>query len=244
MLIDLPDAKPDYGRKGFKSDINAYVQFLSQELILEYFMPKRVLLKPTSIAHGPTAVDAEAAADQRILQVQELPDLSIPILNFKKEPQYENDVISIFSELLARDIIRGYEILSVSSGAQYDGVINYRFTKNPDRLIYHPTNNPLGIVKNNIAKSDLLAKNLEFKRSLLDLLADFDEETKSPQKVRFAVTWDEGDISGSGYELINLLDKDNYEYRRFHGETYQLSLETATIPVIMLKYVVKMLFKK
>jgi hypothetical protein len=244
MLVEIPDAKPDYGRKGFKADINSYVQFIASELILDYFLRNRVLLKPTSIAHGPTIVDAEAAADQRILQVQELPELGVPVLNLKKEPQYENDVIALFSELLARDYIRGFEILSVSSGAQYDGVVNYRFTRNPEKLFYHPENNPLGIPKAHIAKTDLLSKNLEFKKSLLDLINDFDEETKSPQKVRFVVTWDEGDTSGSGFDITKLLEGDNYELRSFHGETHQLVLEGATIPVIMLKSVINLLFTK
>ena len=244
MLIELPEAKPDYGRKGFKAEINNYVQFLASELILEYFLRNRVLLKPTSIAHGPTAVDAEAAADQRLDQVRELPDLGVPSLVFKKQPQFENDVIALFTELIARNIIRGFEVLSVSSGAQYDGVVNYRFTSDIDKLLYHPKDNPLGISKSHIAKTDLLFKNLEFKKSLVDLIADFDEETKSPQKVRFAVTWDEGNTVGSGFEIINLVESDNHELRNFHGETHQLVLEGATIPVIMLKTVIETIFLK
>lgn len=244
MLVELPGAKPDYGRKGFSASINSYVQFVASELILDYFMRSRALLRPTSIAHGPTAVDAEAAADQRVLQAQALPELGVSTFSFKKEPEYENDVIALFSEMVARDHIRGFEILSVSSPAQYDGIVNYKFTKNPDRLIYHATSNPLGITKSHIAKTDLLGKNLEFKRSLVDLINDFDEELKSPQKVRFVVTWDEGDIAGSGYEVVNLMENDNYQLREFHGQTHQLVLEPTVIPVIMLKYVIKCLFGK
>jgi len=242
MLIDLPDAKPDYGRKGFRNEINAYVQFVASELILEYFMRNRGILKPTSVAHGGTAIDAESSSDERTNRARELPELGVGVLNFKKEPQYENDVIALFSELAAREYIRGFEILSVSSGTQYDGVVNYRFTKNRDKLIYHPTNNPLGISRAKIAQTDLLGKNLEFKKSLEHLINDFDEEVKSPLKTRFVVTWDEGDIAGSGYEIIPLLEKDNYELRTFHGETHQLLLEGGTIPVIMLKYLIKTIF--
>lgn len=244
MLVELPDAKPDYGRKGFNATVNAYIQFVASELIQDYFMRNRPLLRPTAIAHGPTAVDAEAAADQRIIQAQGLPGLGVSLLCFKKEPQYENDVIALFSEMIARDYIRGFEILSVSSPAQYDGVVNYIFTKNHEKLVYHAASNPLGITKPHIAKTDLLGKNLEFKKSLSDLIYDFDEEVKSPQKVRFVVTWDEGDIAVSGYEVVNLMENDNHELREFHGQTHQLVLEPTVIPVIMLKYVVKCLFEK
>ena len=102
----------------------------------------------------------------------------------------------------------------------------------------------MGITKSHIAKTNLLGKNLEFKRSLVDLINDFDEELKSPQKVRFVVTWDEGDIAGSGYEVVDLMENDNYELREFHGQTHQLVLEPTVIPVIMLKYVIKCLFGK
>jgi hypothetical protein len=180
MLVELPDAKPDYGRKGFNANVNSYVQFVASELILDYFMRSRALLRPTSVAHGPTSVDAEAAADQRIQLAQSLPELGTDVLNFKKEPAYENDVIALFSELAARDYLRGFEILSVSSFSQYDGVVNYKFTKNPEKLIYHAINNPLGIPKARLAKTDLIGKNLEFKRSLVDLINEFDEVLALP----------------------------------------------------------------
>jgi len=96
-------------------------------------------------------------------------------------------------------------------------------------------------IKSHIAKFDLIGKNLEFKKSLIDLINDFEEQTKSPQKVRFAVAWDEGDVAGAGYELINLMEDDNYEHREFHGQTHQLVLEPATIPVILLQDVIKSL---
>ena len=63
-------------------------------------------------------------------------------------------------------MIYSFERLSVPSSTQYDGVVNYRFTNNADKLVYHPTNNPLGIVKARVAASELSAKNLEFKKSL------------------------------------------------------------------------------
>lgn len=239
MLIELPDAKPDYGRKGFKSEVNTYVQFIAEKLLREYFVFNRNLLKPGSIRHGGTSVDAEATADERIDQVRGLPDLGVDFFNFQKEPQFESDVIALFCEMAARDIIMGFEILSVGSGTQYDGVVNYRYTKDAEKLAYNAKTNPLGIPKAHIAKKDLYGKNLEFKKSLIDLINDFAEDTKDPQKVRFVVTWDEGDMKG--YDVINLLDDDNQEHREFHGQTHQLLLEHVTIPVIMLKYIIKLL---
>jgi len=242
MLIDMPDAKPDYGRKGFKAEISSYANYIASELIQEYFMRHRVLLKPTRVAHGPTRIDAEAEADSRITQALALPELGVEKLSFKKQPQYENDVIALFSELVAREYVRGFEILSVSSGSQYDGVVNYRFTRDREKLIYNPTTNPLGVPKASLSQKDLLGKNLEFKKSLADLINEFDEGSKSPQKIRFVVTWDEGELEGSGIDVINLLDNDNYGRRLFHGQTHELDMDPDTIPVIMLQDVVKLLF--
>ena len=35
--------------------------------------------------------------------------------------------------------------------------------------------------------------------------------------VELVVTWDEGDIAGSGYEVVNLMENDNHEQRDFAG---------------------------
>ena len=238
MLVEIPDAKPDYGRKGFKDDIVNYIQFMAQTLILDYFVNNRSLLKPSAIAHGPAPTDAEATAYERMAQANSLPDIGIGTLSFKKEPQFENDVIGLFCELVGRECIKGFEMLSVSSGTQYDAVVNYIFTKGPEKLLYHPQNNPLGISKSNIGTKDLTLRNLEFKKHLIDLINDFDDGTKQPQQVRFVVTWDEGELANTGYELISLLENDNYQHRIFHGQTHNLALEFGDIPVIMLKYVI------
>lgn len=244
MLVELNDAKPDYGRKGFKAEITDYIQFIASRLIIDNFIQNRALLKPTTIAHGDTTTDAEASADKRIQEASDLTNLKISMLSFKKEPKYEQDVIALFFELLGREYIKGFEFLSVSSGSQYDAVVNYCYTKDKEKLIYHPVNNCLGIPKAAVGKSDLIKKNLEFKVSLGDLIRDFANDSKNPINTRFAVTWDEGDIDKLDYfEIVDLLKGDNYEKRRFHGETHQLVYppSTQSMPVIMLKYVIDIL---
>jgi hypothetical protein len=237
MLLELEGVKPDYGRKGFHSDVVAYLNHLAAAVI-GYFLDSRQLLRPTSVAHGPTTTDAEATADARISTAQSLKDLGLPGFIFMKEPQYENDVISLFMELATRGFIRGFEILSSSSGSQYDAVVNYKFTRDSAALVYEPQKNPLGVAKSNLAKQDLRGKNLEFKRSLDSLISDFEEEQKSPSQVRFVVAWDEGDIRASGYELVDLTTPGGYGQREFHGQTHRLVLDATTIPVFLLRSVV------
>ncbi len=240
MLISLEDARPDYGRKGFKADVTAYVQHVAVQVI-DYFLKNRDLLRPTSVAHGPTEIDAEAEADRRLQDAPRLPDLGVAALSIKKEPQYENDVIYLFGELVGRGLLRGFEVLSASSASQYDAVVNYSFTRDRESLMYDPNANPLGVPRNRLGRSDLTLKNLEFKHSLEDLILDFGEGRKSPQQVRFAVVWDEGSVRQAGFELIELLTPSGHLQRNFHGETHKLVMEAAEIPVIMLKDVLRTL---
>ncbi|MBI4328286.1 MAG: ATP-binding protein [Chloroflexi bacterium] len=241
MLVALEDARPDYGRKGFKSDVVAYVQYLANQAI-SYFVKNRGLLRPTSIAHGGTDTDAEAAADRRLRDASGLPDIGVTTLSIKKEPQYENDVIFLFSELLGRDLLKGFEVLSASSAAQYDAVVNYSFTNNRNTLIYDSVNNPLGVPRNQLGRTDLTLKNLEFKHSLDDLVHEFEEGSKSPQHVRFAVVWDEGAVQQAGFEVIELQPPAGHLQRSFHGQTHKLVMEGGVeIPVLILKTVLKVL---
>ena len=86
---------------------------------------------------------AAAEADSRISASVSLPDLGLPGFSFVKEPQYENDVIALFMELLTRDHIRGFKVLSSSGGSQYDArckaqkhrlwPCEYRLWSDPDR---------------------------------------------------------------------------------------------------------------
>jgi len=201
MFVEIPDAKPDYGRKGFKEEVVNYIQFLARELILRYLINNRGLLKPTAkVAHGPKPTDIEVTAQERIDQANSLPDLGFITLAFKKEPYYESDVVALFCELIGRQLIKGFDLLSMSSsGTQYDAVVTYSFTKNPEQLVYHPQTNPLGIPKTNMGTKDLPPRNLEFKGALLELIRDFEDGTKQAAQVRFAVTWDEGEQIGRAH---------------------------------------------
>lgn len=113
--------------------------------------------------------------------------------------------------------------------------MNYDFLTSPENLIYHADRNPLGLHKSRIAKSNLLRKNLEFKKSLMDLLVEFEEGSKLAHQVKFAVAWDEGEIERSGFELESLLGEEGHYRRDFHGQTHILVHEPSDIPVFLLK---------
>ena len=238
LMIELEGVKPDYGRKGFKSEVNRFVQHLATQAV-SYFLDNRELLKPTSIAHGDTSTDAVARADARRKEAMAFPDLGVSELRFKKEPQFENDVIALFSELIARNYIIGFDILSLSQVSQYDAIVNYRFTENPSQLLFDPAKNPFGLAKANIGKHDWEGKNLEYKKSLEDLISDIEDGTKEASQVHFVVCWDEGSLQQSGYELVDLTQPGNYQKRKFHGQTHSLELDTGAIPVFMLQNIVK-----
>ena len=101
---------------------------------------------------------------------------------------------------------------------------------------------PLGIMKSSMPSKDLRLKNLEFKRSLEDLISDFEQDIKSPQQVKFVVAWDEGAVTSSGFELVDLQTAGSHQQRLFHGQTHILVMDPGgAIPVFLLETAIQVL---
>ena len=151
--------------------------------------------------------------------------MDIPKISFEKEPQYEQDVVALFHELIGREILKGYKILSVSSGAQYDAVVRYYLTKD-ERVLFDEKINPLGLVESAFGKNkkiELLPKNMEFKYVLSDLIKEIEDDIKNFEDIKFCTVWDIGDpkiFKRTGYQLINL--SENESKRIFYGTTHLL----------------------
>lgn len=104
------------------------------------------------------------------------PDLAGDRLAFKKVPYDENALIAIFSELVGRELLKGYNLFSLHQRARYDG-----------RGIMKLSSQEAAPTPNNDA--DL--RNIEFKLRLRDLISDFEEEAKFPSELSLIVTWED-----------------------------------------------------
>ena len=165
-------------------------------------------------------------------------------------PQYEQDIVGLFHVLIGANKLKGYQIMSVSSGAQYDGVVKYYLTKN-NLDYYDEINNPLGIIESNYPRDNsikVIPKNLEFKYYLSDLILQFDPNDPSSKvfdDIYWAVAWDRGDTqayTNSGYYLDDLTIDNMYTKRHYYGVTHLLYLQgNRPINVILLKDVIRLL---
>lgn len=230
ILISLENVRPDYGRKTFHDDVVSFSQSIANKCV-KYFVENREFLKPTEIAASrPTSIDTENEVQSRIKTAEKLPGLGLPDdFAFEKVPQSEQGVVALFHELLGKNVLKGYKVLSVSSISQYDAVVRYTLQKDKD-ILYHEKYKPLGLQESyfhNKEKIELCPVNLEFKYDLVSLLGEFEGGQKNFEDIRFCVCWEISDLSPfgtSGYQLINLLEKEknNYGKRLFHGTTHLL----------------------
>lgn len=255
MIVSMDDTRPDYGRKTFHNDVIDFAQELAEKMI-NLFVDNKELLRPTAqVRHGGNEAERDWAAEQFIEKAKGLPNLDIKYLNFEKEPQYEQDVVAIFHEMIGRGIIKGYRTLSTSSGGQYDAIVRYELEKEEEGAIYDKSKYPLGLdasrfVQKGENKGFVLypAKNMEYKFLLSDLIKEFENDLKNFQDIRFAVVWDKGEkkaFEKTEYSLEDVNKSGGEGKREFHGTTHLLYFGSNPKPihVICLKTVGELLRK-
>lgn len=170
------------------------------------------------------------------------------ILTHKYFPPFEEqEVISIFVEMVSQKILRGY-FLKVLSGYQvYDGLYEYHLEQNEE--VEYSENNKLGVYRNifnangGSLKKDIL---LEFKKELNTIYKDIDTNKKDISHIDILVVWtvnfenkdklqkDKGDILNEKDVTTNV----------FHGVTHQLFIGSRQqpLPIIELKRILEIMY--
>ena len=106
-------------------------------------------------------------------------------------PVEEQEVISLFVELIAQKVLRGYYLKVLSGYQVYDGLYEYRLDQT-EEVEYSEKNN-LGIHKNIFnANGKSLKKEIliEFKRELIDIYKDISSNKKDISHIDILVVWD------------------------------------------------------
>lgn len=125
---------------------------------------------------GSSSADDIESLGEIETNIMERPDLAGDMLAFKKEPRDENALIAIFSELVGRGILPDYNLYSISQRARYDARGVMKISNEP--TMRAPT-----------ADGDL--RNIEFKLELVEVINDFEEESKFPREISLIVLWDD-----------------------------------------------------
>ncbi|OZB63611.1 MAG: hypothetical protein B7X39_18975 [Lysobacterales bacterium 14-68-21] len=155
------------------------------------------------------------------------------------DPDSEQDVIALFSGLVAAKLLKGYTIAALSGFNRYDGLINID-TASSD-LADH--DDPLSIQDASANRGGDL-RVLEFKVQFADVLTDFNEQKKRPQDIDLLVCWTLPSLN-VGRGSIQYTYGDKKDHRQIYGMTHIWADEndTSSMPIISLKHLVAELLK-
>ena len=135
-------------------------------------------------------------------------------------PLNEQDVISLFNQLLAGGVIRGIKVMATSQHQQYDGIFRFYLRKPFEHHIFDKDNNPLGIEKSKVDEYDSAPHILEYKYSFDALIEEIGKEIKNERQIKLVIAWEMGKNWAKRYQITPLLYLDNIQHRYFHGGTH------------------------
>jgi hypothetical protein len=162
-------------------------------------------------------------------------------------PLEEQEVLSLFIEIVAKNHLKGYELKILSGYQVYDGLYHYNLTESQD--VCYSNDNQLGIHKaiftthGSSLRKDIL---IEFKKNLRDIYPDIDNNKKDANHIDILVCWD------VDFDNKNKLQKEKGDILMerdvmrnvFYGVTHNLIIigRQQALPIIELKKVLEILF--
>lgn len=257
VVVHYHNCTPDMGRKGFQKEVVELSKSISRKLIEDILSKyKRFLRVPTGIAPD---LKRERLVDDWKREIEHH-ELSNPIflksehffkpvntISVTSEPTREQDVISLFNQLIAGGVIRSIKIMSTNERFVYDGMYRVSFEKPDENHIYNKEKNPLGVFHEYIdSHSGYVSgpKILEYKFNLDGLIENIEDGSKNSNDINLVVVWDTGKDYLENYEITSLLNEENLSERQHHGITHVMTNITTgqkEMDLIVLKELVSFL---
>ncbi|MCF3626805.1 ATP-binding protein [Planktothrix agardhii 1801] len=163
-------------------------------------------------------------------------------------PVEEQEVISLFVELVAQKFLKGYYLKILSGYQVYDGLYEYQLDQTEE--VEYSDSNRLGIYKNIFsANGGSLKKEIliEFKKELSGIYKDINSNKKDISHVDILVVWD---VDFENKETLqkekgDILTEKDITTNVFYGVTHQLfgGARQQPLPIIELKKILEILFK-
>lgn len=162
-------------------------------------------------------------------------------------PVEEQEVISLFVELVAQKYLKGYYLKILSGYQVYDGLYEYQLDQTEE--LEYSESNKLGIYKKIFsANGGSLKKEIliEFKKELSGIYKDINSNKKDISHVDILVVWD---VDFKNKETLHkekgdILTEKDITTNVFYGVTHQLFgvARQQPLPIIELKKILEMLF--
>jgi hypothetical protein len=99
------------------------------------------------------------------------------------DPDNEQEVISLWAALLARDLLPGYEIVAMSGFNRYDSLVHVR-----EAAVAQGGGGFLAPISTSVAAKDFAV--VEFKHDFSSLIDDLESGAKIANEMDFVVCWD------------------------------------------------------
>ncbi len=228
------DAEPDLGRKGFQPEHVSLAEFIAQRLVEQYGATYRweLLRRRDGTVSMVKELELQNWIDQQRIHEEEnplkieKPQVFKPLfyLPTRSEPQVEQDVVSLFNQMLSAGIIRGIVMLSSSQYLQYDGLYRRILDTPYSTYVYDPDTNPLGVIRDLLGSEEKPLQSgirvLEFKFSLDDLIEELSLQEKDVRALDLVVAWERGSTWNKTYSVTSYLTSDNIRQREYHGYTH------------------------
>lgn len=248
VICDIQDEsirkELDAGRKGISSYRMEQIAEKARELLVD-----RNFIKYRGYVVG--------GADQRITNplynpMKELEKLkkektfhSIGLVNSYLPPREEQEVISIFIELLAIGVLIGYSAQVMSGFQVYDGLFSYKLKQDDGNL--YSESNKYGVYQKifqqngGVLEKDIL---VEFKTNLGQIYRDVEKNKKDVSQIDILVCWDAETTSSEDLqkEKGDVLRARDVTENVFYGVTHQLmglGRQQSALPIISLKHIIQ-----
>ncbi|MGP0566033.1 MULTISPECIES: ATP-binding protein [unclassified Nitrospina] len=235
VIVHFKDGEPDLGRKSFQPEKTELARKLSVSAFnkLKQF---RSHLKPDEKS-DPLQPDKDKfdwiSFQQKHYENHPLPDLSearnVSVLSV---PQKEQDVVTLYNQLIGASVIRGIELFSTSEHFRYDCVFRVNYKK--ENEIYYSEKNSLGVSEEIIETLPWTSepKILEYKYEFDALLRECSSNEKFHKHIDLVVAWCCKWETSEDVELKSLLIGDRgRESRKYFGSTHIAYLTGQTQPV-------------
>lgn len=250
VIVDIKDMSVrkelDAGRKG----ISAYRMKQIAETVLEILKQRNFIKYRRYIVGGGDSRINNPLYDpkEELTRISNSKKWFDSILTQKYFPPVEEqEVISLFVELIAQKILRGYYLKVLSGYQVYDGLYEYRLDQTGE--VEYSENNNLGIHKNIFnANGKSLKKEIliEFKRELDSIYKDISSNKKDISHIDILVVWDVNfkDKEKLQRDKGDILTEKDITTNVFYGVTHQLfgGSRQQPLPIIELKKILEIVF--
>ena len=236
LVLHLRNCRADLGRKGLQKEIVEFSQSVARKLIERPLQRLRPRLRPVTGARSDLARESEVDDWKDSFSKYEV-EYPLTIINehffiptrrvsITSIPTREQDVISLFNQLLAGGAIRGIQIMATNERFTYDGMYRITFDEPLENHIYNADSNPLGVLEEYAREVGIFRskpKIMEYKFSLDGLIEDLEAGNKNSNDIGLVVVWETGTDYQGNYHITSLLDSDNLSERQYHGVTHVMT---------------------